>query len=84
MEAIVQFIPLAAVVLVYGGAIFGFFRTKTNGFGKYTSGLLLLILVTFTGAVALAIGKIEWPSLANLLFAIAGYAGGLVSPKNEK
>jgi hypothetical protein len=75
--------PLIAVVIVFGGTLVGFFATKTSGFGKYTTSLLLLILVIFVGSVALATGKIEWPSLANLLFAVAGYAGGLVSPKTE-
>lgn len=69
------------VTLVFCGVLIGFFTTKTNGFGKYSSGLLVLILVTFVGAFALSIGKIEWPSLANLLFAVAGFGGGIVADK---
>jgi hypothetical protein len=76
-----QYLGPASVVLVFGGALIGFFVTKTAGFGKHTSGLLILMLVTFVGAFALSIGKIEWPSLANLLFAVAGFGGGIVSDK---
>ncbi len=71
------------VVVIFRVTLIRFFKTKLPGFGKHTSGLLVLVLVTFVGAFALSIGKIEWPSLANLLFAIAGFGGGLVSP-NEK
>jgi hypothetical protein len=81
--AMESLLPLSIVSLVFGGTLIGFFLTKSPGFGKYTTSLLLLILVAYVAASAFSIGKIEWPSLANLLFAIAGYAGGLVSPKNE-
>lgn len=77
------YIAPAIVLTIFGGCLIGFFRTKTPGFGKYTTALLILMLVTFVGAFALSIGRIEWPSLANLLFAIAGFAGGLVTPKDD-
>ena len=76
-----QYLFPSLVVVVFGATLWGFFKTKKEGFGKHTSGLLVLILVTFVGAFALSIGKIEWPSLANLLFAIAGFGGGMVSDK---
>ena len=74
---------LVALTLVFGGTLLGFFVTKASGFGKYTTSLLLLILVLFVGAFAFVSGKTEWPELANLLFAIAGFAGGLITPKAE-
>jgi hypothetical protein len=75
--------PIVIVALIFGGTLIGFFTTKSSGFGKYTTSLLLLILVTFVASIAFVLGKIEWTSLGNLLFAVAGYAGGLVSPKTE-
>jgi hypothetical protein len=79
-----QFLNPILIALVFCAALFGFFKTKTNGFGKHTSGLLVLILVTFVGAFALSIGKIDWPSLSNLLFAIAGFGGGMISDKEQQ
>ncbi len=83
MESLLPLIPLIVVTAIFAVSLWGFFRTKSPGFGRYTTSLLLLILVLFVAAVAFAGGEIEWPSLANLLFAIAGYAGGLVTPKVE-
>ncbi len=36
---------LVTIAITGGGAIFGIFKTKTKGFGKYTTSLLLLTLV---------------------------------------
>ncbi|KAB7740556.1 hypothetical protein F2P47_08495 [Parvibaculum sedimenti] len=79
-----EFVPIALTFLIFAGSLLGFFCSKNKGFGKYTTSLLLLILVLFVGAVAFVTGKIDWPNLGNLLFAIAGYAGGLVTPKDDQ
>ena len=71
----------AAVFLLFGGTIVGIFRTKTKGFGKYTTSALMLTLVLFVAAFAFVLGQVEWTPLANLLFAIAGYAGGLITAR---
>jgi len=73
--------PLIATTLIFGGVLFGFFKTKTDGWGRYTSALLLLILVLYVAAMAFAYGRIDWPSVSGLLLAIAGYAAGLASSK---
>ena len=70
-----------AVVLLFGGSIFGIFKTKTAGFGRYTTSALVLTLVLFVAALAFVLGRVEWAPLANLLFAIAGFAGGLITAK---
>ncbi len=72
---------LIAVIIVFAGSIFGIFRTKTPGFGKYTTATLVLTLVLFAASVAFLQGKIELQPFSNLLFAVAGYAGGLVTIK---
>jgi hypothetical protein len=62
-------------------AIIGIFRTKTPGFGKYTTSALLLTLILFVAAMALVQGKVEWTPMANILFAVAGFAGGLIAAR---
>jgi uncharacterized membrane protein YoaK (UPF0700 family) len=64
----------------------GIFCTKTKGFGKYTTSLLLLIIVLFLSSFFLLLGKISPEIFANVLFATAGFGGGLLNAKklNEK
>lgn len=64
-------------------ALIGIFLTKTPGFGRYSTSLLLLTLVLFVAALFLATGKIESSVFANIAFAIAGFAGGLITSKQE-
>ena len=70
-----------AIVLVFGGSIYGIFKTKTAGFGKYTTSALILTLVLFVAALAFVFGTIETTPLMSLLFAVAGFAGGLITAK---
>ncbi len=71
----------SAVVVIFGGSIYGIFKTKTEGFGKYTTSALVLTLVLFVAAFAFVLGQVEWTPVVNLLFAIAGYAGGLITAR---
>ena len=61
----------------------GIFCTKTRGFGRYSTSLLLLTLVLFITALFLAVNKIETNAFLNIVFAVAGYAGGLVAVRQE-
>ena len=72
---------MAAVVLIFGGSIVGVFWTKTAGFGRYTTSVLVLVLVLFVAALAFLLNRVESQPIMNLLFAIAGYAGGLIVGK---
>ena len=72
------------IALLGAGTLSGIFYTKTPGFGKYTTSVILLTLVFVVSAVLLASGKIEPPMFANIAFAVAGFAGGLVTAKSEK
>ena len=74
-------VALIGVFVIFAGTLIGIFWTKTVGFGKYTTSVLVLTLVLFTATLALVLGRVEWVSLANLLFAIAGFAGGLATAK---
>jgi hypothetical protein len=64
-------------------ALIGIFTTKTPGFGKYSTSVLLLSLVLFIAALFLAAGKIESSVFANIAFAVAGFAGGLITGKRD-
>jgi len=64
------------------GSLVGFFATKTEGFGKYTTSALLLILVVTVSALLYVGGKIESETMANIIFAVFGFAGGLFTGKN--
>jgi hypothetical protein len=77
----IQLATLAVIALLFGGALIGFFLTKTDGFGKYTTASLLFILVLFIAATAFFQGKVETASFINLLAAVAGFAGGLFTAK---
>jgi uncharacterized protein YebE (UPF0316 family) len=76
-----QTILIAAVFLIFAGSLWGIFTTKTEGFGKYTTSALVLTLVLFVAALAFVLGKVEWTPLANLLFAVVGFADGLITAK---
>lgn len=69
------------VLSVFIIAIISIFCTKTKGFGKYTTSTLVLTLVLFVAAMGFITGNVEWAPMANLLFAIAGFAGGLITAK---
>lgn len=72
----VALVCLTTVALV---SIIGIFKTKTPGWGKYTSSTLILTLALFIAASLLVLGRLEAPPVANILFAIVGYAGGLIA-----
>ncbi len=66
------------VSVIFGGSILGVFLTKTEGFGKYTTSVLLLMLVLYAAVLSFILGKIDVQPFSSILFAVAGYAGGLV------
>lgn len=73
---------MVAIFVLGAGALIGFFRTKTAGFGRFTTSTLLIILVLIISALMYAGGKLEGQVMANVLFAVFGFAGGLFTSKN--
>lgn len=71
------------IFILGAGALLGFFVTKSEGFGKYTTSALLLILVVTISALLYVGGKIEGETMANIIFAVFGFAGGLFTGKNN-
>lgn len=68
-----------AVFLLGASALWGFFRTKKDGFGRYTASALIIILVLTITAIFFSQGKIDEKLISNILFAVVGFAGGLVT-----
>ena len=76
-------LSLTALTILGSVAVIGIFVTKTPGFGRYSTSVLLLTLVLFVSAFFLVGGQIEAPVFANIVFAITGFAGGLITAKAE-
>jgi hypothetical protein len=74
------FVGVGALAVI---TLAGFFKTKTGGFGRFTVATLLLVCAFYTAALLLVAGKIEATAFGNILFAIVGYAGGLLSAQGS-
>ena len=75
---------LIAVSVIGIATLVGFFTTKIEGYGKFTTSIFLMLVVIIFTALFFAAGKIQVEFLSNILFAVIGYAGGLiVAKKNE-
>lgn len=78
---------LIFVFIIGASALCIFICTKAKGFGKYTTSVFLIILVTIFMAMLTTAGIIEPKSWSDIVFAIIGFAGGLFTSKdssNEK
>lgn len=73
---------MLAVFIVGAGSLIGFFKTKTEGFGRFTTSVLLIIVVVTIASLLFVGGKLKGDVMANVLFAVFGFAGGLFTSKN--
>lgn len=73
---------MLGIFILGGASLIGFFKTKTEGFGRFTTSTLLVILVVTISGFLYAGGKLEGQVMANVLFAVFGFAGGLFTSKN--
>ena len=73
---------MIAIFIIGSGSLIGFFISKTEGFGRFTTSTLLVILVITFSCLLYAGGKLESQVMANVLFAVFGFAGGLFTSKN--
>jgi hypothetical protein len=64
-------------------ALVGIFKTKTAGWGRYSTSVLIFSLALVIAASLLILGKLEGALFVNILFAVIGYAGGLVTGRKE-
>jgi len=73
---------MIGIFVLGAGSIFGFFKTKTEGFGRFTTSTLLILLVLTISALLYSSGKLGNQIMANVLFAVLGFAGGLFTSKS--
>ena len=73
---------LMGVFSIGAGSLFGFFKTKTQGFGRFATSVLLIITVVTIASMLYVAGKLESNVMANVLFAVFGFAGGLFTSKD--
>jgi nitrogen fixation-related uncharacterized protein len=79
-----QTIALLIVVFLLGAiALIGFFWTKTDGFGKYNTCTLVLLVALILCALLFAAGRFSADLFANVVMAIIGFAGGLVVAREK-
>lgn len=74
---------VASLALLALAAMIGIFKTKTAGWGKYSGSLLIICLALFMSAILFSAGKLEGAIFVNVLFAVIGFAGGLVTGKEK-
>ena len=73
---------MMAIFILGAGSLIGFFKTKTEGFGRFSTSVFLILLVVIMAALLYADGKLEGQVMANVLFAVFGFAGGLFTSKD--
>lgn len=74
---------MLGVFIIGLAALVGFFMTKTKGYGRFSTSTFLIILAVVISALLYSAGKLEGQVMANLFFAVIGFAGGLFTG-NEK
>lgn len=72
---------LLAVFIIGVVVLVGFLATKTKGFGRFTTSSFLLLLVVIISAILYCANKLDAQIMANIFFAVIGFAGGLFTGK---
>ena len=78
-----EFWLMLSVFLIGTGALVGFFITKTKGYGRYSTSLFLILVVTIVASLVYSAGKLDNQVMANILFVVIGFAGGLFTGKDK-
>ncbi len=61
----------------------GFFKTKTEGFGRYATSVLLLMIALFLATLLLVGNRIDAVLFGHIAFTVVGFAGGLFVTKEK-
>jgi len=72
---------LLSVFVIGLVSLIGFFVTKTKGFGRFATSTFLLLIVVVVSGLLYTAGKLDAQVLANIFFAVIGFAGGLFTSK---
>ncbi|PCI40488.1 MAG: hypothetical protein COB53_01100 [Elusimicrobia bacterium] len=73
---------MAGIFAIGAGSLIGFFRTKSEGFGRTSTSLLLIITLLTIASLFYAGGKLESAIMANILFSVFGFACGMLASKS--
>ena len=73
---------MLAIFILGAASLVGFFKTKKEGFGRFTTSVLLILLVLIFSSLMYVSGKLEVAVMANVIFSVLGFAGGLFTSKN--
>lgn len=65
------------LLVIYAGVLFGYFKTKKEGFGPFNTSVVVIILVLMTASTAFMAGKLSADDTTKILFALIGFAAGL-------
>lgn len=75
---------VAAMLLVYAGVLYGYFKTKRPGFGPFNTSIIVIILVLMTTSIGFMADKISADDTTKILFALIGFAAGLFVKRDDK
>ncbi len=89
IKSFIQFIPdnIIIIALILGVFLFAlarFFDTKTEGFGRFTTSALIIMLALMVAVVVFLIDPTRGEDVAKIIFTVTGFAGGLLVGKSEK
>lgn len=76
-----EIVALLSLTVLGIVAVIGILKTKTQGWGKYSTSTLILSLTLVIIAEMLVAGKLEASQSTNLFIAIIGFAGGPIASK---
>jgi len=76
---------LTVIISIIGiSVLIGFFKTKTNGFGRFTIATLLILLVLIFTSLLYVNSLLDKDIVANVFFTIMGFSGGLFITNDTK
>jgi len=74
---------MLGILIVGLASLVGFFVTKTKGYGRFAASTLLILIVVIISSLMYSAEKLDSQIMANILFAVIGFAGGLFTGKEN-
>ncbi|MEW8252424.1 MAG: hypothetical protein AB2599_08100 [Candidatus Thiodiazotropha sp.] len=75
---------MLGIFIVGLASLIGFFVTKTKGFGRFATSTFLILVALIVSSLMFSAGKLDGQIMANVLFAVIGFAGGLFTGKEQQ
>jgi hypothetical protein len=64
-------------------ALIGFFITKTEGYGRFATSTFLILIAIIVSSLLCSARKLDGQIMANIIFSVIGFAGGLFTGKDN-